>query len=209
MSLFGRSGGIFNSRPSVFEVVNMLVTDVEVEGKKQGYSRASKEYENVFLSIAKDFEDTKRIIEEQKNSYNNKADILIERLEALENERKALEKCVNTKAKDVSCKYHLPIDKVQNALNTGNLLTGGTLEMADFLTIIYVYKEKKLREAEQKGYIEAKKLYQDKIQKLKNELKQLSKNGAVEIQNLIAMISEVLDAIANEQMKIAELNVLL
>lgn len=209
MSLFGRRGGIFNSRPSVLEVVDMLVTDVEVEGKKQGYSRASREYENVFLSIAKDFEDTKRIIEEQKNSYNNKADILIERLEALENERKALEKCVNTKAKDVSCKYHLPIDKVQNALNTGNLLTGGTLEMADFLTIIYVYKEKKLREAEQKGYIEAKKLYQDKIQKLKNELKQLSKNGAVEIQNLIAMISEVLDAIANEQMKIAELNVLL
>lgn len=209
MSLFGRRGGIFNSRPSVLEVVDMLVTDVEVEGKKQGYSRASREYENVFLSIAKDFEDTKRIIEEQKNSYNNKADILIERLEALENERKTLEKCVNTKAKDVSCKYHLPIDKVQNALNTGNLLTGGTLEMADFLTIIYVYKEKKLREAEQKGYIEAKKLYQDKIQKLKNELKQLSKNGAVEIQNLIAMISEVLDAIANEQMKIAELNVLL
>ena len=161
------------------------------------------------MSIAKDFEDTKRSIEEQKNSYNNKADILIERLETLENERKNLEKCVNTKAKDVSCKYRLPIDKVQNALNNGNLLIGGTSEMVDILAIIYTYKEKKLREAEQKGYIEAKKLYQDKIQKLKNELKQLSKNGAVEIQNLITMISEVLDAIANEQMKIAELNVLL
>ena len=48
MSFFWKKWGSFNSRPSILEVVDMLVTDVEVEGKKQGYSRASREYENVF-----------------------------------------------------------------------------------------------------------------------------------------------------------------
>lgn len=70
-------------------------------------------------------------------------------------------------------------------------------------------KVKKLLEAERDGYLEAKKLYEEKIGKLKKELEELKRKGSAEIQEMSNMIIEILDAIADEQMKIAELKILL
>ena len=75
--------------------------------------------------------------------------------------------------------------------------------------IVYYFKEKKLRQAEQRGYAEAKELYEEKIQKLKDELCRLKEKGDSEIKNLLNQISQILDAIAEEEMKIAELKILL
>ena len=65
MSLFGKRGGIFggpisggpfggglfNDGPNVIEKVEMLFTDVETEGKKQGNDRAAREYGKVYRDI--------------------------------------------------------------------------------------------------------------------------------------------------------------
>ena len=77
------------------------------------------------------------------------------------------------------------------------------------LDIAYDHKVKKLREAERDGYLKAKKLYEEKIGKLKKELEELKRKGSAEIQEMSNMIIEILDAIADEQMKIAELKILL
>lgn len=77
------------------------------------------------------------------------------------------------------------------------------------LDMVYDYKVKKLLSAELDGYLKAKKVYEEKIGKLKKELEELKRKGSAEIQEMSNMIIEILDAIADEQMKIAELKILL
>lgn len=200
-------GNIFNNEPSFIDKVDMLLTDVETEGKKKGYSRASEEYGKVFRSIENEYKQAKELIESQKNMYDARSEALIEKLEALENEKRRLENQVKQKTNAVSEKYDIPVSQVQGSLATGTFITGPTT--VDLLGMIYRHKEKKLREAEQRGYSEAKELYETKIDNLKTEFAELRSNGSADIKKLVSMISEILDAIADEQMNIAELEILL
>ena len=52
-------------------------------------------------------------------------------------------------------------------------------------------------------------LYENKIQKLRDNLKVLKNKGNKELQDLLDLIDDVLKAISEEKMKIAELKVLL
>lgn len=208
--LLGRQimGGLFDDGPSVGDKIEMLFTDVETKGKKRGYDRASKEYGAAYWKIEREFNETKNFIENQKNSYGNQAYQFIERFEVLEKQKKNLEKQVNSKVKDVSRKYNIPAGQIRGSMAAGTLVGGGSA-IVDILGMIYSYKEKKLRQAEQRGYAEAKELYETKIQKLKDELRRLKEKGDSEMKNLLNQISQILDAIAEEEMKIAELKILL
>lgn len=210
--MFGKRGGIFgvglDNGPNIIEKVDMLFKDVETEGKKAGYDRASREYGKVYRALEEEFKQTKALIEQQKKSYNGEVDVLIEKLEQLEKQKEELQRQVNAKVTDVSRKYSIPVENVKKSLASGTLLVGSPY-IVDVLYLVYRYKEKKLREAEQRGYAEAKALYEDKIEKLKCELKRLKYNGNKDIQKLVEMISDIFEAIAEEQMKIAELKVLL
>lgn len=205
-SLFG--GGLFDRGPNIIETVDMLFKDVETEGKKDGYDRASKEYGKIYRALEEEFKQTKELIEQQKKSYNVEIDVLIEKLEQLEKQKEELQRQVNAKVFDVSRKYSIPVGDVKKSLASGTLLVGSPYTV-DVLYLVYRYKEKKLREAEQRGYVEAKALYEEKIEKLKRELKRLKYNGNKDVQKLVEMISDIFDAITEEQMKIAELKVLL
>lgn len=225
MSLFGKRSGmlgclfggiigglvvdLFNDGPNIIEKAEMFFTDVEIEGKKQGYNRASKEYGKVYSAIETEFLETKKLIEKQKNSYDNKADILINKLEALEIEKAKLEQHVHSKTQDVSCKFNIPIGDVKSSIVSGVFPAGGAMISVDVLGLIYKYKEKKLIEAEQRGYAEAREIYENKISKLKAELRRLKENGNKDIKKLVTMIEQIFEAIADEQMKIADLRILL
>lgn len=202
-------GKMFDDDPSAIEKVKMLFTDVEIEGKKQGYDRASKEYGAAYRKIEKEFRDTKKLIEQQKTSYDNKAETLINKLESLEKEKERLEREVDAKTRDVSRRFDIPVSEVRGSLAAGTLLVGGPMASVDVLGIVYRHKKKKLKEAEQRGYAEAKELYENKISKLKSELKRLQENGDKDIRKLLSMIDEIFEAIVAEQMKIAELKILL
>lgn len=228
MGMFGRFGGglfggginlsniiieglvecLFDNGPSTKDKVEMLFTDVETEGKKQGYDRAAKEYGVAYQKIEREFKETKEFIENQKNVYGTQAYQFIERLEVLEEQKEKLEKQVNSKVNDVSRKYNIPVGEIKGSMAAGTLLAGGPVTV-DILGIIYSYKEKKLRHAEQRGYAEAKELYETKIQKLKDELQSLKEKGNSEIKKLLNQILEILDAIAVKEMQIAELKILL
>ena len=197
----------FEKEPSIIDKVEMLFTDVEEEGRKRGYSRAAEEYGKVFRSIESEYKQAKELIESQKNMYDIQSDALIEKLAALENKKRRLENQVEQKTKAVSEKYDIPISAVKECV-ASNSMIGMSVTMS-ILGAIYDHKEKKLREAEERGYSEAKKLYEEKIGKLKKELEELKRKGSAKIQEMSNMIIEILDAIADEQMKIAELEILL
>ena len=72
----------------------------------------------------------------------------------------------------------------------GNGFTG-VYHTVDILDLIYSYKEKKLRQAEQKGYEEARILFDKKLQKLKDELKKLKEHGDREIDTLSKTNSQI------------------
>ena len=204
--------GPFGTGPDIIDKVEMLFTDVEKEGKKKGYSRAAEEYGKVFRSIESEYKQAKELIESQKNMYDMQSDALIEKLEALEKQKRRLENQVEQKTKAVSEKYDISVSQVKEGLNSSTGLIASEpwgSPGSILLDIAYDHKVKKLREAERRGYSEAKKLYEEKIGKLKKELEELKRKGSAEIQEMSNMIIEILDAIADEQMKIAELKILL
>ncbi|WP_346684830.1 hypothetical protein [Megamonas hypermegale] len=193
------------NEPNIIDKIDMIFTDVETEGKKKGYSRAAKEYEKVFCYIEEEYNKVKNIMENQKDIYGTKSDILIQKLEELEKKRQNLENQVEEKIEAVSKKYGISTSQVRTSIINGNII----MSSGSILDIIYRYKEKKYREAEQRGYLEAKKLYEDKINELRKKRINLKKEGYNEICGLKNMIKEILDKIIDEQMKIAELEILL
>lgn len=188
--------------------LDKLFSDTETEGKKRGYEKAANEYSAAFRRIEKEFLETKNLIESQKNEYERQAYKLIDRLEELEKLKEALENRVNSSVAQVSSRYNIPVCDVNRHMQSGTLLYGEPTSINIF-DIIFSYKEKKMRQAEKKGYAEAKELYETKIQKLKDELWRLKEKGGSETKILLNQISQIMDAIAEKEMQIAELQILL
>lgn len=198
---------INKEKTNFLDKVNIVFIDVELEGKKHGYEKASKEYEPIFLKIEKLYKETETLIKFEKIFYGNQSEKLIDKLFDLENERDALKMRANEKAEKVSKDYNINIDNLNLAMMNGTLLNPSyTFGIID---IIYRYKEKKMQKAEQNGYLEAKVIYEEKIKKLQNELDRLKKSGDDEIRKLLDLISDVLKEIVNVQTSIAELKILI
>ncbi len=217
MGIFNKGifNGLFDMDEPFWKKPSIIDTVVEEEGKKAGYSRAAEEYGKVFRSIESEYKQAKELIESQKNMYDIQSDALIEKLEALEKQKRRLENQVEQKTKAVSEKYDISVSQVKRGLNYNycNKFMNGPVNGPESILLDIAIacdrKVKKLREAERRGYSEAKKVYEEKIGKLKKELEELKRKGSAEIQEMSDMIIEILDAIADEQMKIAELEILL
>lgn len=191
---------------------DILMGDVETEGKKWGYKKAARKYESAFSQIEKEYKQTKEIIKNKAELYDKKSDMLIQRLEYLENSRKQLEKERRQQEIQISEKYDISIEEIRNASATGGTsFIAGPIAIAVILgTVgIYGYKKKKFIEAEQQGYEEARKLYEKKIGRLQRRLAILKDNGDTKINEMINMIERIMNEIADEQMRIADLRILL
>jgi chromosome segregation ATPase len=187
--------------------VKTIFTDVETEGKKQGYERASAEYEPAYKKIKKEYDETKRALEETMAEEGKQVDKLVARLQQLESERDDLEKKIKNKTKKVSTQFNIPVSSVMESMVAGTLVMDGTgLGLVD---LIYSYKEKKLRAAEGKGYAEAKQIYENKINELKENLRKLKKKGDSEIQEMMNLINDTIDEIIEAETHIAELEIVL
>ena len=127
--------------------------------------------------------------------------------EDLEKERKNLEKKTVKKTREVSDKYNIPVSEVQKSLSSG--FWGDDSTSLDISDILYYYKKDKMKKAEQQGYLEAKELYEEKIDKLKKEFAKREKELSLDRDNMKQLVSDILSAIAEEKMKIAELEIVL
>ena len=198
---------LFNG-PSITEKIDMLFKDVETEGKTQGYKRAASEYEKSFRAIENEYKHAKELIQSQKSNYGNSSEKFIVKLSELEKQKKSLEEQVERKMKAFSVKNDIPIGDVRGAFAAANTFSN-VIPNTSLLDLIYIHKKNKLTKVEQTGYLEARELYEEKISRMKKDLQELQKNGNADIKKLLDMISDLFDAIAEEQMKIANLNILL
>ena len=198
-----------NEGPGLIETLDMLFTDVETEGRKNGYTRAAEEYEKAFCSVKEEYKQVKELIGFQKDTHDIQLEALMEKLELLEEEVRRLENQVEENTKAVAHKYDIPVSQVRGFVSSGTLITGSMIGAACILALIYEQKKRKLQKAEQQGYLEAREVFETKINKEKRKLEKLKEKGEKEIRELVNMVGEVLDDIAEEQMKIAELKILL
>lgn len=203
IGLGSRSGGIMDT----LEKIDTILTDVDTEGEKRGYERAAAEYDAAYERIENEYLAAKKMLNQQMVNKDAEATRLISKLQQLEEEKKILERQVREKTKQVSNKYDIPVSSVSQSLASGTLLMGGT--GTGVLDLIYRYKSKKLKEAEEKGYAEARKLYRKKIRELKDNLELLKKKGDAELQELASLITDAIKEISDAETKIAELEIAL
>ena len=188
--------------PSGLQNIKMLLTDVETEGQKQGYARAAKEYEAAFEIVESEFQRVKSCFDIKKTNLDGQSEALVLLLERLEREKAACQKEVDRNARKVADKHGISISDVKTSF-------GYSYQVDIVGCLISQYQENKLREAEQRGYVEAKKLYEAKLQKLKSELAELRQKCSFQVKEMLVLIDDLLDAIAKEQTNIAELKMLL
>lgn len=189
------------------EKLDTVLMDVDTEGVKRGYERAAAEYDAAYERIENEYLTAKKMLDQQMVNKDAEATRLIYKLQQLEEDKKNLERRVREKTKQVSNKYDIPVSSVSQSLASGTLLMGGS--GTGVLDLIYRYKSKKLKEAEEKGYAEARRLYRKKIRELKDNLELLKKKGNAELQELAKLITDAIKEISDAETKIAELKIAL
>ena len=196
-----------NSIIDTLEKLDTVLMDVDTEGKKRGYERASAEYDIAYKHIENEYLMAKKMLEQQMASKDAEVSELISKLQQLEEEKRVLERRVREKTKQVSDKYDIPVSSVTQSLSAGTLLIRGA--GTEVLDLIYRYKNKKLKDAEEKGYEEARRLYQKKIKELEDNLEKLKNKGNTELQELAKLIADAIKEISVTETKIAELEIIL
>ena len=202
--------GIGTGDPKILDTLEKLDTvlmDVDTEGEKRGYERAAAEYDAAYVRIENEYLTAKNLLEQLITSKDTEATRLISKLQKLEEDKRILERKVHEKTKQVSNKYNIPVSSITQSLVSGTLLIGGS--GTGVLDLIYRYKSKKLKEAEKKGYEEARQLYRKKIRELKDNLELLRKKSSAELQELAKLITDTIKEISDIETKIAELEIVL
>lgn len=178
---------------------------IYIDAEKRGYARASKEYGVVFSEIQSEYNQAKQRFEQIIREDNIYSEQLITQHEQLLATRKSLEAEAERKVKMVAEKSGVSTGAVKRAIS-GNVFsyTGSV----DLFAMLHNYKEKKIREAECKGYNRAKTEYEKKICTLKREFEELQSMCNHKIQELHDLIANVLTAIGDERMKIATMKIM-
>lgn len=114
--------------------VEIILTDVETEGKKQGYARAAREYEKVFASLQTEWANAAQMIEASRESQTAEDRELIARLQMAESRKERLKQQLDEKARQLSKKQGIPIASVQAAIaGTGSLFALPVMPQIDIL----------------------------------------------------------------------------
>ena len=199
----------FPKKPVVFEIVDsiqMLTTDVETEGRKNGYERAAREYETVYRELEIEYVNAIKHLREQQSAYHTESEKYLNKLSSLESERGRLKEKANSKMRLTANKFDVSVSTVQSALGgSGSIISLGP----SIFGMIADSRRRKMREAEKDGYAEARSLYEGKLRKLRERLSQLKESGTKKINEYISLTEEVLKEMEKIQMQIADMEILL
>ena len=187
--------------------VKTIFSDVETDGRKQGYARAASEYEDAFRRVEREYEKTKDVLTQQMAEKEATATKLIAQLQQLERKRKQLKERLDEKTEQVADQYDLPYSTVAGAVSgAGVIMSRPGFSLIDLL---YHYKNRRLQEYEEEGYQEARKIYRRKIRELTDNLEQLKQKAAKEIQEEMSLIQDALMEVSELEAKIAEMEIAL
>lgn len=202
---------LFGKRNSLSDKVKMAFTDTKAKGEKKGYEKAVKQYDDVLKKAEKFYNEIEEIVRKKKGFYQEQSKRLSDMLIVVQYEKKQLENELDLKKDEISEKYNIPLEKlkiekiVDNALNNALVVVPPLY----WLNLVYNYKENRIYKAEMEGYKEAQNLYRTKILNIKNDLRELQKEVAATLQEILEQIVDLVILITSEQMEIAELKMAL
>jgi len=185
-----------------------LMTDPVYEGKKRGYNRAAREYTYAFSKIEQQYNTAKEFYQKQRNTYDFKADTFIQMLEELEKQRKYLEKQVTQRTHDASSKTGISVPSIISGFSGIGYASFSSSSTVYFKEVPSIF-DRRLNKAEKEGYLEARNEFLNKIEALKQDLKELRIQGDKDIKKYQDMIDDILCDITTEQLKIADLSLLI
>lgn len=178
---------------------------IYIEAEKRGYIKASEEYKTVFKDIQAEYKKAKENFERIIKEKDVRSEQLISQYEQLVDMRKKLELDVKKGAKAITDRSGISSNAILNSLS-GSFFS--PTSNSDLFSILRSYREKKILEAECKGYNRAKKNYEKKIRALKQEFEELKNESNKKIEEMHVLIAEILTAISAEHMKIATLKII-
>ena len=171
------------------------------EAKKRGYARAAREYEKAIVALEEGHRQAQNLLYIERGNNKKITDVLIHQLEGLERE-------VEQKRKAVAQKYNVSPSQI----GTGTAVLSGalvTLIFGGLFGSLLGSLERKVKQAEQQGYLEAKEIYEKKIASLKNKLQSSKEDLHLAITDFTPLIDALLSAIGDKKIELAELNILL
>lgn len=178
---------------------------IYIDAEKRGYVKASEEYKTVFNKIQEEYSKAKQEFERIIRDEDSYSEHLISQYEELVLIRKRLEAEVEKRAEMIADKCGISTNTLMSSISD-NLFS--ITSNYDLLSILRNYQEKKMLEAECKGYARAKKNYEKKIYALKQEFEELQSLSNQKIEEIHSLITDVLNAISDEHMKIAALKII-
>lgn len=200
-----------NMFSEIKKALNILCNDSKIEGRKNGYVIASKEFEPLFILYKTVYSKIRDVVKDDKIQYENMAIVLNEQLKCLEKHKEILDKDYDEKLVMISKTYNISVDYLTEEIYTENkhnkifnniietltmqLIAGG-MKMANY------YKYTKI------GYMEAKELYNKKINVLKKDFVELSNKAEKDINRLIELIIDIQDVIWQKRDKISQMEIL-
>lgn len=176
----------------------VLFGDIETEGKKQGYAEAGTIYGDILRRLQEDIFSAKKYYENVESNIDKKNNELLDKLERLNMERESLREKVEKR-------YEIPRDTLcSSCLSAGGVILAG---LGAF--VYYEYRKKKLLEAKARGFEMAKKEYEEKINKERDNLSLLKRMKRNHISEKMKLMDDLLDEIVKVESEIAELRILL
>lgn len=198
-----------------FDKLKVVITSTEqlkIEGKKEGYKKASEEYGKILKYMEEEYKRIILIIKTQQNKYNHISESLLKQLEQLEEYKRYLQIQLKNKINTISKTNNIPISDLNSLCGSRGIIGSNksifTKEQS-ILDMIYNSKNKKFMEAKEEGYIEAKEIYEKKVYYLKQRYLYEQNLANSKINNLKMIIYEILQQIECEKLTIAELEILL
>lgn len=94
-------------------VFKLLHLDAKIEGRKEGYNIASREFEPIFILYKNIFAKVKQIVNEDKVEYGSKALLLNEQLKELEMQREKVNVNYDDKIKIIAKSYNVNVGELK------------------------------------------------------------------------------------------------
>ncbi|MDD6081435.1 MAG: hypothetical protein PUB89_01130 [Oscillospiraceae bacterium] len=157
---------------TIFEKIDLLFTDVETEGKKQGYEKAASIYTLTFNQLKIQLELLESKLKELEIKHKSDVDYLKQK----KKERDELKTQRDRLVTSVSYSTGVSVETINMRFASGCGIIGNSPTTCGFsiLDIICDVKERKLRKAIAKGYAEAKEIFESKIKAEQEKLENLS-----------------------------------
>lgn len=194
--------------PSVLDKIDVVLTDVETEGRKRGYTKAAEMYTAAIESLEKEYASAAELLRNRRDAFNTATEELCAKLEELTRKKEALEAEMNRKTVRVARVFDMPVSEVMKHCVVERRPNGGICGLL-VLDLVYACKKGMLQEAEQQGFMEARQAYEEKLATLRANLRQVVVKTDETMRRYSEFYEALLEEIAQMETRVAELNVLL